>query len=192
MKTVRLVLFAACVAGLCASLPAGAATPRPRPFTKQELSRFLPDALSFLKWLKSHDSDAIMKDIQERPANIAEHKSAADLIRTYGWTPERFCYILNHTLIGYKALGIGRDPDALLDRLKRSKMKVRLSFGMKAAEKKEAIAEIDACIADVERTQARFKALPSSEVRLMVWWRQKLLRTLRDVIPLEPVAVPNI
>ena len=178
------------VAGFCAIL-ALHATAAEKPFTGNDLKRFLADGVPFLEWVRTNHQERAIDRLMEESQTIAEFPEAVQFLRERKWEPQRFAYILNHVIVAYKRLGMGREPSQLLTRLEQTKTAVRADATQSESEKARTLAIIAEAQREAQKADKAFAALPPNEVRLMWLHRVELQNALDGHLPISKRVLPN-
>jgi hypothetical protein len=177
-----IVLFGLPGLGICAA---------EAPFQLGELNHFLTNSAPFFEWSRTNGQTNVLERLQKEPKNISEFPAAARLLREDGWEPERFTYILNHVIIGYKRLGMGKDPEQLLARLEESKISIKNDSKLSAAEKSLILSQLEQNQREVRQIVRDFNALPALEVSLLWLNREALHQALDGRLPVSKRELPN-
>jgi len=169
-------------------LSAGAAE---KPFKVAELKRFLGDSVPFLDWVRTNHQDRVVERLMEKPQFIAEFPEAAQYLRGRQWEPERFAYILNHVLVAYKRLGMGKETGLLLARLEQTKKAVDTDATQSQSEKERALAIVAQAQREARKIDRAFAQLPAEEVRLLWLHRARLRQAVEKRLPFREQVLPN-
>ena len=122
---------------------------------------------------------------------IAEFPEAVRFLQDRKWKPERFAYILNHVIVAYKRLGMGREPSQLLARLEQTRAAVSADATQSQSEKARTLAIVAEAQREVRKIDKAFAELPTEEVRLMWLHRAELHRALDGRLPMSKRVLPN-
>jgi len=178
------------VAGFCAIL-ALHATAAETPFKADDLKRFLGDSVPFLEWVRTNHQERTMDRLMAESRAIAEFPEAVRFLQDRKWKPERFAYILNHVIVAYKRLGMGREPSQLLARLEQTRAAVSADATQSESEKARTLAIVAEAQREVRKIDKAFAELPTEEVRLMWLHRAELHRALDGRLPMSKRVLPN-
>lgn len=160
------------------------------PFKVDELKRFVAKSAPFLDWARTNRQEQMLERLMDKPPSIAEFPDAVRFLKDHKWEPARFAYILNHVLVAYKRLGIGKEPDQLLRRLEQTRISVR-DANQTEAEKARILAVVAEAQREVQKTDQAFAALPAEEVRLLWLHREELRQALEGRLPITKRVLPN-
>lgn len=161
------------------------------PFQSGELKCFLTNSAPFLEWVHTNGQERVMERLMKDPKAVAEFPGAVRLLRAGGWEPKRFAYILNHVMVAYKRLGMGRESSQLLARLQETKVAVQKDLTQSEAEKARTLAIVEEAQREVCQTDKAFAELPAEEVRLLWLHRAELRQALDGRLPVKKSELPN-
>jgi hypothetical protein len=181
-----------CVAvALCFGMFALHVTAADNPFKADELKLFLADSGPFFEWIQTNHEERVLERLMEQPRLIAEFPSVVHYLKDHKWKPERFAYILNHIVVAYKRMGMGKAPGQLQERLEQTKIAVRADATQNESEKARTLAIIAEAQRDALKTDKAFAEIPPEEVRLMWLHRADIHHALDGHLPLSKRILPN-
>ena len=161
------------------------------PFTAGQLKRFLAEGVPFLEWVRTNHQERVLERVLEDPGSVREFPEAMRFLEDRNWKPERFAYILNHVIVAYKRLGMGKEPSQLLDRLERSKQAASTDATQSESDKARTLAIVAEAQREAQKTDKSFAALPPEEVRLMWFHRSEMSQALDGHLPISKRVLPN-
>jgi hypothetical protein len=162
-----------------------------KPFNADDLKRFLVESGPFLDWVRTNHQERVMNRLMEQPQSIAEFPEAVQFLRDRKWEPQRFAYVLNHVIVGYKRLGMGREPSQLLARLEQTRAAVNADATQSESEKARTLEIVAKAQREAQKTDKAFAALPPEEVRLMWLHRTELQGALEGRLGISKRVLPN-
>lgn len=162
-----------------------------RPLKAGELNRFIADSAPFFDWVRTNHEERMLNQLMHQPQSITKFPQAVRFLKSRKWDPERFAYILNHVIIAYQRLALGKDPDRVLRRLEETKIGVEKDHALNKSEKARTLSLIAQAQHAVRKTDKAFAALPAAEVRLIWRHRAELHQALDGRLPIKQRRLPN-
>ena len=161
------------------------------PFKADDLKRFLAESVPFLDWVRTNRQERMLNRLMENPRSIAEFPEAVRFLEDRQWEPERFAYILNHVIVAYKRLGMGKDPNQLLAQLERTKLAIGADAAQSESDKARTLTMVAEAQREAQKTDQAFAALPPEEVRLLWLHRLEMQQALEEHLPISKRVLPN-
>ena len=136
-------------------LAVGSAWAQPQeqePFNATELNKFLGDYPDFIKWTENHHEE--WKQLESTPmkAGMKVSQDVLGFAREKGWDPpQRFFYVMGQVSAGIAQIKMPQMASDMSGMLKQQRKMIADNPNIPAAQKKEALADIDKALAEAAK-----------------------------------------
>lgn len=151
-----------------------------RPFTAEELDKFLEDWPRFNEWAVEQGRRLDSAPDPTMLMRMLPGMQATAFLRTAGWTVERFTYVAGHTWMAIITIETEAAAPAMVADLDAAIEEIRANPAMTAAQKRPAIEQLEAAKAMLLGLNSYFSVDPK-ELELV---RDRTER-VREVLGLE-------
>lgn len=172
LTTALIFVFMVCAAAMAT----GAGFSGQKPFTQDELNRFMKDWPPFTQWAESKGEE--YDKIQAPAEGMRWSREMTQYLGKRGWKPERFFYVVSHVASGLAAVEMRQQAPGIASQLKAQKAMIESNPDIPAEQKKMMISQMEQAMGQTAQLKDQGKDIPAEEMELIRGNRQALKEVL--------------
>jgi len=166
-KTLPAVLAAASLIVLVCVCAAPARAEAPKPFDRAELEKLISDLPGFMAFMKTQEQ--AIEDANDPDTWQALQASSlmTSYLRSKGWSPERFFYVVSHVSTGLAAVHLEDQAPEIQRQLSESRAEILSNPALSTEMKQQILSQMEQGAAGVSQLPQVGRDLPASELALI-------------------------
>lgn len=148
-----------------------------KPFTKDELKRFLADWPAFVSWAENKGEQ--YNNLETPGAGRRWSREMEEYLAGKGWQPERFFYVLSHVTYGMLVVQMQQVPE-ITSQLKEQMVAVENDPNLPEAQKQMLLSQMGQAVAQTAQLGQHGKDLPYQELELIKANKEELLAVIEQ------------